>query len=134
MPKEGDIRQKYIGEEWVGSEKYIGEKWIEIEKEPPIASLEISYKTSFEKGKTYQTRGGWPALVIWISQSPFGKGTMWAIHELGKDCESVPIAHDLSDGKAMTVFAVNEAPSYTGHPADILLPEKGGEEPIQNPE
>lgn len=80
-----------------------------------------------ELGKTYATRGGWDALVIWIpaqkSDSKFIETGYYVIHKPGTKDEAGPLWHR-SDGGTGASFAVNEPPVYDGHPADIVEPKK----------
>ncbi len=72
----------------------------------------------FEIGKTYTTRGGWPAKIISKSKD---QGRMFAIHKPGdKFCESEPVLHNSVIGHAMTTLVSRTPPTYHGHPADIL--------------
>ncbi len=74
-----------------------------------------------EVGRTYKTRGGWDAVVIWHKSPRFmvDADAYYAVHKPGTDDESVPIFH-WPDGRAGTTFSINEPPSYDGHPADIV--------------
>jgi len=101
------------------------------------AILEVEKIIEVEVGKTYVTRGGWEAIVVWkISRAP-GSGLLvqgrfitefYAVHKPGTNDESVPIGHDYC-GYVLTTFSVCEAPTYdVGHPADIILEKKHGPE------
>lgn len=77
------------------------------------------------KGKAYETRGGWKAVVIWISAPQEGlclEERAYAIHKPGDEQESQPIYHR-PDGTAAAIFSVivNEPPTYgIPHPADLM--------------
>ncbi len=77
--------------------------------------------------KTYKTRGGWDALVIWQPfQSPWSIDTgYYAIHKPGTQGESTPMWHQGNGRVADCVFGVNVAPHYKGHPADIVKEKSG---------
>lgn len=79
-------------------------------------------------GKTYKTRGGWDAVVIWgVSRNiVYPARGFYAIHKPYTDKESGPIFHGDS-GEAKVTFAVNDPPTYDGHPADIILDSGRGE-------
>lgn len=86
-------------------------------------------------GKTYKTRGGWDAVVIWgvSPQTVYPSRGFYAIHKPHTEEESVPILHGDS-GEARIAFAVNAPPTYdVVHPADIILDSRrevcGEEEP-----
>ena len=72
----------------------------------------------FEIGKTYKTRGGWDALVIWKkTQGPIAY--LNVIHKPNTEFESVVILHD-EKGAVLETFSVNSPPFYDGHPADLI--------------
>lgn len=74
-----------------------------------------------EVGKKYKTVGGWPALVIYISET---NGYFYAIHEPNTLQESTAITHKLS-GMAVSFFAIGEPPRFNHTlPADILINEE----------
>ena len=76
-------------------------------------------------GKTYKTRGGWDALVIWIPAQTSDYASIntgyYAIHKPKTKAESCPMWHQSNGKVADCIFGVNLAPCYKGHPADILL-------------
>lgn len=76
-----------------------------------------------EVGKAYRTRGGWKALVIW--RSTRAGGGVIVIHRPHTEDESIPVLHDFG-GIALTLFAVNPAPAYGQHPADLVEAWEGG--------
>ena len=69
-----------------------------------------------EVSKTYRTRGGWLAQVIWRKG---GGGWYYVIHKPGTEEETGPIQHD-DWGQAVAVFSVSEPPVYDQHPADLV--------------
>lgn len=79
-------------------------------------------------GKTYITRGEWEALIIWRSaqKSEHVSTDMgyYAIHKPGTNDESNPTWHNKDGEVAGCAFAVNLAPTYGGHPADIVREKK----------
>ena len=71
-----------------------------------------------EKGKTYETYGGWNAEIIWKGKQG---NVYFAIHKPNTDNESQPVCHN-EKGKALTAFSVGEPPIYSEHhPADIKV-------------
>ena len=83
-----------------------------------------------EVGKTYITRGGWNALVIWKSMEfPAKKDELYisgsivfhAIHKPKTKDESSPVSHRESGKVWGAIFAVNSPPDYDREsPADII--------------
>ena len=78
-------------------------------------------------GKTYKTRGGWDAFVVWKSTQSsedvsIGTG-VYVIHKPNTQDESCPIWHQDNGKVSNCTFGVNLAPCYKGHPADIILKE-----------
>lgn len=72
-----------------------------------------------EKGKTYKTRGGWEALIIWESSAIFRSKIYHAIHKPNTEHESCPINH-FADGRAASAFAIGDPPSFGLHPSDLV--------------
>ena len=71
-----------------------------------------------EVGKTYKTRGGWDAIVIWKTSTKF---PMFSVVHKPQTDEEMPHIMHYPDGKHSTAFSVDETPSYGQHPADIIL-------------
>lgn len=69
-----------------------------------------------EVGKSYHTRGGWRAKVIWHT---YGTNIWWAVHQPETEEESKPIMH-YDDGTAHAISEIHEPPSYGLNPADII--------------
>lgn len=90
----------------------------EIKDETPPAQAEEAPEIPFEKDGIYPTRGGWPALIIWIRPRDT---MMWAIHAPGSNQESLPVIHNAVNGTAIPSFSIGAPPTLTGHPADILV-------------
>lgn len=85
-----------------------------------------------EVGKTYVTRGGWDALVVWKTHDYEEKdgdyfisaSWFYAVHKPRTKDESIPVCHN-EFGKAQSVLSVNEPPNYNNeHPADIIKEKK----------
>ena len=84
---------------------------------------------NFEIGKSYKTKGGWRALIIYVYTGT-KKGTFEAIHfgpsynydflhNLATNEEWEMICSHDEKGKALTAFSVNERPCYFDHPANL---------------
>ena len=80
-------------------------------------------KLKIEVGKYYRTYGGWKALVVWkcyksdMLEEEYQ--TYDVVHKPEEDGEVSQISHDY-EGKATTIFSVNEPPQYGSHyPADL---------------
>jgi len=72
-----------------------------------------------ELNKTYKTKGGWDAQVIWVAANNLA---CYAIHKPQTAQESVPVAHDKTSGRAVPAFVVAGPPTYEEHhPADLIL-------------
>ena len=76
-----------------------------------------------EIGKTYKTYGGWDAIVIWksFSKPDEEEQTYVVIHKPGTQDESGIVMHN-EDGSAVSIFSINEPPTYDlHHPADLVV-------------
>jgi len=73
-----------------------------------------------EVGKYYKTYGGWKCIVIWKVYAGFGQKEHYlVIHKPYDERESCVVSYN-PDGKAVSVFSVNEPPTYNiHHPADL---------------
>ncbi len=73
-----------------------------------------------EVGKTYKTRGGWDALVIWCHQMSDQQEYFSVIHK-PREKEEFGVVKHFADGKIAELFKIGYAPDYGLHPADIIL-------------
>lgn len=72
-----------------------------------------------EVGKYYRTYGGWKAIVIWqVNKWTNTNHNVLVIHKPNTSEESHVVSHT-SEGRAITLFSVNEPPVYGQHPADL---------------
>ena len=67
-----------------------------------------------ETGKSYKTRGGWDAKVIWKTPD----GYFYVVHELGTEKESHPVCHT-KGGKLIGPFEIFYPP-YEERDQDII--------------
>lgn len=96
-----------------------------MSKQESAFTLGQAREPAAQTGKTYKTRGGWDAVVIWgVSRNTvYPKRGFYAIHKPHTEEESVPIFH-WDRGEAHATFSVNDPPTYdVGYPADIILEE-----------
>jgi hypothetical protein len=74
-----------------------------------------------EAGKTYKTRGGWQARVVWVPSEH--SSMFYAVHRPGEDDESEPLRHREINGiGARFVYYENDvAKIYETSDFDLLL-------------
>lgn len=72
-------------------------------------------------GNTYKTYGGWNATAIWKSAKIEDEEPSYIIiHKPGAVDETMAYCNE--DGIALSMFALNEPPTYDAHhPADIVI-------------
>lgn len=79
--------------------------------------LKKEVKLNIEEGKYFETRGGWIAKIIYVSEI---QKQCFAMHNPGTKFEVGPVFHEIDTGYANSLFGLLNPPAFTGHPADLV--------------